>query len=79
MFIDIKGSIITTSEGQTFRKSDIYRVDLDISQINSRLFIEVELDKVPEQKLFYEKDYDFSRKAFWRFKPENPDLTFTAN
>ena len=76
MFIDSKDGIITTSEGQSFRKSDIYQVQIAVSKVIRRSFLEIEMDLVPNQKVFYEMDYGYSGKPHWVFTPENPDLTF---
>lgn len=75
MFIEIKDGIVTTSEGQSFRKSDIYQVTLEVKDVKSKLFIDSTIDKI-DQKVFYEQEHDYGGGTHWIFKPENSDLRF---
>jgi len=36
MNIDILNGVVTTSEGQSFRKKDIYQIDVDIKAIKEQ-------------------------------------------
>jgi len=73
MLIDIQNGVVQTSKGDYFNQSSIYRINLYIESVTSKKFIIAEVDKVPDQKIFYSEEFGYDSR-YWSIIPENEDL-----